>query len=298
MGLVAFAFYLLGDGARMAYAAYYLYLDTSPFLVILFGSLISLIFSLFSSRQKNTTNQTTDHNQTKKKILLYGLLNLSTIINWFSAYLSLSFLAPSAVSMLAVSIGPFILSLRKRTQSGALGILIASAAVLTALSTIFNKPGLPTYLNALTNTSAIFGTTLALMCGLSIYTSTLLSGKLSNLNQSPLKINTFKTMLLLSVSAVICYHKDLFPLSSDKIIDILIFALAFVFLTQLALQYAIRALGIEPITIGLSLAPSAALLVTVIISNDNTNISYTFTTIINSILLMCFGLYYYRNRDL
>ncbi|TFY84320.1 hypothetical protein DYL59_29680 [Pseudomonas kairouanensis] len=105
-------------------------------------------------------------------------------------------------------------------------------------------------------------------------------------------------MLLLSASAIICIHKDLFSLSTDKTIDILIFALAFVFLTQLALQYAINALGVEPITIGLSLAPTAALLVTAAALDDRLNNLHISTTLINSILLIVFGLYYYQSRKI
>lgn len=297
VGWLALAFFLLGDGARMVYVAYYLYIDINPLLLIFFGSLISLFFSLLKSENTKTICPPVCHKTTQNTTLLYVLINLSTLINWFSAYFSLKFLAPTTASMVAVSVGPFILSLSAQTQPRALGIFFAIAALLIAAAAVFNGADSSIHSPKPTDALIFIGAALSLTCGASIYTNTLISKKLSQMNQPPLKINTFKALLLLPASAFICFHNGLFAATTTKIIDILIFSFIFVFATQIALQRAINTLGAATITIGISLAPATSLLVTLLVLKDKTNNLQILMTLLNSTLLVLFGLQYYQKRQ-
>ena len=296
-GWLALAFFLLGDGARMVYVAYYLYTDINPLLLIFSGSLISLFFSLLKSANTKTIRSPACHETTQKTTLLYALINLSTLINWFSAYFSLKFLPPTTASMVAVSVGPFILSLRTQMQPRTLGMCFTIAAMSIAAAAVFNGAESSTHSPEQTDALIFIGAVLSLACGTSIYINTLISKKLSQLNQPPLKINTFKSLLLLPASAFICFHYGLFAAATTKIIDILIFSIFFVFSTQIALQRAISTLEAAPITIGISLAPTASLLVTLLVLEDKTNNLQILMTLLNSTFLVLFGLHYYRKKQ-
>ncbi len=45
-GVLALSFFLLGDGARMVYSAFYLYVDLNPFVLVFLCSLVSFVVSL------------------------------------------------------------------------------------------------------------------------------------------------------------------------------------------------------------------------------------------------------------
>ncbi|MEG1154649.1 MAG: hypothetical protein RSD94_02150 [Acinetobacter sp.] len=259
-----FALFLMGDAARAIYSTYALYEEVSPALTIFAASLLSFLVTItvnLISRKKTDKNTCTNN-----VLRLYFWLNVFTCISWVSGYLAIYYIVPAVMSSFAVSIGPILyLVFFKKTASIpewciAIGILAISATFSGMNSVVITLHSNNSY-------ALLFGILLSLLCGISIFINTSLSRKLSQAKESPVNINTFRSLLVLTGAFIVCVWQHEFDISFTQEYHLLIFSFWFVLIPQLALQGCIKNLGTSITTIGIALSPLCSIFVQIVVFN-------------------------------
>ena len=268
-GVVALLVFLSGDAFRMIYSAYFLYREIDPFVLMFCFSLLSLI-SLAGLMLRNWLCSgvkfscvVTGFRQRAgfvSCVYLYVLINFFTLLSWVSGFWAIKYLLPGAFSSIAVSMGAIILPFTQGVRLSVLNILLSILVVLSAVFIASAGGGIAVSGAGGYGAGINAGIVLSILCGISIYINTRVSARLGVLKQSPIKVNALRSILVVFCCFGLCLKFDLFSTIEVAWVDVVLLS-SFMFLIQVALQFAIAWLGASLTTIGLSAAPAFAVLI-------------------------------------
>lgn len=242
--------FLLGDATRSVYSTFSLFRELNPILAIFVASLFSFILTIFISKRKIKGDVKTNN----KNFILYVSLNVFTCMSWVCGYFAIYYIIPSVMSGIAVSIGPILYTLVNSRNCRLIDYLLCLVIILLSLIYSINPSNIVT-INGEKPYALLYGVCLSILCGISIFANTILSTKLSRYGEAPLRINTYRSLLVLFLSFIICIKKNYFSMSKEALISLLMFSFFLVLIPQITLQLCIQNLGSGITTTGIALSP-------------------------------------------
>ncbi|WP_419240996.1 hypothetical protein [Cardinium endosymbiont of Nabis limbatus] len=267
IGFLAMVVFLSGDGARALYSSFFLFKKINPFLVIFTASFISLLVTLIIAFV-NKTNHTkaaesnSDKHRRLNLILNYVMLNIFTVLNLVTGYLSIGYIIPAVSSAIAVSVGPMLHNLLRFNKTSSvekwlsfLLFILSAQLLLSDASVIALRKG---------SANIIIGFSLSLVCGIAVLCNTVICKRLSSAGEFPLRINTLRSILVLVVTFFLCIKNNLFSISQLSFYHLIVFALFFVLVPQICLQLAIKNFDVGLTSLGIAAAPIFSAIVQVL----------------------------------